>query len=173
MSLSSRRVGIAILLLIVIPACARENLSGAELDAQRQLSDVTASLANGSVATIDILHMPDRMETRVSVSPENLEKWFECRVTISKIPEWAGRKELLEAMKSSTVTEESRMPDLRSAIIFYGSDGHRIGALYFGRYFGHYLGQFGGAQGAIGNTPVSFKGDLPTWLKHMIPSPLQ
>jgi len=161
------------IVLIVSPACARKTVSAADPNAQRELNDLTTSLANGSIATIDILHMPDRVETRASVSPDNLERWFDCRVTINKISEWSGRNELVQTMKSSTVTQENRMPDMRSAVIFYGSDGHRIGALYFGRYFGRYLGQFDGAQGAIGNTPVSFKGNMSVWLKQMIPSALQ
>lgn len=170
-SLSLRSVSTLSAILFFAATAAYAETSVA-VDPQKQLNDITTSLLNGSVATIDILHMPDRVETRASVNPEQIEKWFDYRITINRIPEWAGRTELLEAMKSSTVMGESRMPDLRSAIIFYDSDRHRIGALYFGRYFGRYLGQLGRAQGAIGNTPVSFKGDLPDWLKHMIPSSL-
>jgi hypothetical protein len=85
---------------------------------QKQLSDLTTSLANGAVATIDILHMPDRIETPVSVTPESLEKWSYCRITITDVREWSGRDELIYAMRSSRLTADSRMPDLRSAVIF-------------------------------------------------------
>jgi hypothetical protein len=142
-------------------------------DPQKQMDALTTSLANGSVASIDILHMPDRMETRASVTPEKLEKWSDYRSTISKVSEWEGRGELVEAMKSTKVAPDSRMPDMRSAIVFNDAHGNWIGLLYFGRYFGRYIGQFGGAEGSIGNTPVKFNGDLATWLKHMIPSSLQ
>lgn len=169
--------GIAVLLLLLLSIVgsgpADDTASASQIDPQKQFADLAESLANGSVSSIDILHMPDLIETRASVAPANLESWFRCRVTISKVGEWSGRKELVEIMKSSAVTRESRMPDLRSAVIFYASDGHRIGTLYLGRYFGRYVGQFGGAAGAVGDTPVSFKGNLPTWLKRMIPSPLQ
>lgn len=142
-------------------------------DAQKKLSDITNSLANGSITSIDILHMPNGVETRASVTPENLERWFDYRNTINKVGEWAGRDELVETMKSTNISPSSRMPDLRSAIIFNGPNGQRVGTLYFGRYFGRYVGQLGGADGAVGRTPVSFKGDLAQWLKKMIPAPLQ
>ncbi len=161
------------LLLWMACAAGAQKVSDSQSDAQKQLSNITNSLANSSITSIDILHMPDRMETRASVNPENLERWFDSRITINKVREWAGRDELLGAMKSTRVAPNTRMPDLRSAIIFNGSDGQRVGVLYFGRYFGRYLGQFGGAEGAIGNIPVSFKGSLSTWLKNTIPSSLQ
>jgi len=131
--------------------------------AQKQLSDLTTSLANGAGATIDILHMPDRIEPPVSVTPESLEKW--CRITITDVHEWSGRDEFIDAMSSSRLTADSRMPDLCSAVIFYSSTKQRIGALYFGRFFR--------SDGAVGSIPVSFKGDLSSWLKHTIPSSLQ
>jgi hypothetical protein len=162
------------LILLWMPALAvAQTTSASEAAAHKQLSNVTTSLANGSVASIDILHMPDEVETRASVTPENLEKWLESRITISKVTEWAGRDELVKEMKSTNVASNARMPDLRSAVIFSDSNGKRIGALYFGRYFGRYVGQFGGAEGSIGSTPVSFKGNLANWLKDMIPSKLR
>jgi hypothetical protein len=175
MSHASKSIAVLGLLLLSIVGSGRADgtASASEIDPQKQFSDLAESLANGSVASIDILHMPDLVETRVSVAPANLESWFGSRVTINKVGQWSGREELVEIMKSSAVTRKSQMPDLRSAVIFYASDGHRIGTLYLGRYFGRYLGQFGGAAGAVGDTPVSFKGNLPTWLKRMIPSPLQ
>ena len=157
----------------VVGAASAQNSSAPDAGVQKELDNITTSLANGSVASIDILHMPDEVETRASVTPENLERWFDYRITISKVREWVGRNELRETMKSTKVALNSRMPDLRSAVIFYGSNGKRIGALCLGRYFGRYIGQFGGAEGSIGNTPVKFNGDLSTWLKHMIPSSLQ
>jgi hypothetical protein len=118
---------------------------------QKQLAEITNSLMNGSVTSIDILHMPDRIETRASVNPGNLEKWSQCRITINRVSEWAGRDELIATMKSTKILPSSQMPDLRSVIIFNGDDGKRIGALYFGRFFGRYFGQFGSSDGAVGN----------------------
>ncbi len=146
---------------------------GSQTDTQKGLDTLTASLANGSVASIDILHMQDQVETRASVTPENLERWWECRITISKATEWAGRDGLVAIMKSTKLDSNSQMPDMRSAVVFNDSHGNRIGALYFGRFFGRYIGQFGGAEGSIGNTPVKFNEGLSTWLEHMIPSSLQ
>jgi hypothetical protein len=142
-------------------------------DAQKELPNITAALANNTVASIDILHMPDEVETRASVTPENLERWFDFRITINKAREWAGRDELVRALKSTKASPSPRMADLRSAIVFNSPDRKRIGTLYVGRYFGKYLGQSDGADGAIKETPVKFSGDLSMWIKQMIPSPLQ
>ena len=148
-------VVIGFFLLWIVGAASAQNAP--EADALKELDNLTTALVNGSVATIDILHMPDRMETRASIMPDNLEKWWDCRITLSKVSEWAGRAELVETMKSMKVASNSHMPDLRSAIIFNDSKSNRIGALYLGRFFGRYIGQFGGAEGSIGNTPVKFK----------------
>jgi hypothetical protein len=164
---------LGLVLVWITGIAGAQTTSASENDARKRMNNLTDSLANGSVAGIDILHMPDRTETLASVTPENLEKWSDYRIKTSKVSEWDGRGELVEAMKSTKVISDSRMPDLRSAIIFTDFHGNRIGALYFGRYFGRYIGQFGGAEGSIGNMPVKFNGDLATWLKHMIPSSLQ
>jgi hypothetical protein len=140
-------------------------LQASETDAQKQLSDVATSLTNGSVARIDLLHMPDRIETRAAVTPENLERWTYCRISIHNLSEWAGRDEFVKTMKFTTATASPRMPDIRSAIVLYDSADHRIGVLYFSRFFR--------AEGAIGRIPASFKGNLPNWLKETIPSSLQ
>jgi hypothetical protein len=169
---SAARVVFGIVLLCACLAGA-QTTPKSQTDAQKELETITTSLANGSVASIDILHMPDEVETRTSVTPENMEKWWEYRITISKVGEWAGRGELIETMKATKLASNPRMPDLRSALVFKDSHGNRIGTLYFGRYFGRYIGQSGGAEGSIGNTPVKFNGDLTTWLKQMIPSKLQ
>jgi hypothetical protein len=153
-------------LLFVVASTWHRNLAyGAETDAQREFNALTTALANGSVMTIDVLHMPDSAETRVGVTPELLEKWFESRVTINKVDEWSGRNELVKVMKSSETSTAARTPDLRSAIIFYDSKGQRIGAVYFARFFR--------AEGVVGSLPISFKGNLGSWLKEMIPSSLQ
>jgi hypothetical protein len=164
---------LGIVLLWITGTAGAQPAAGTQNEAQKQLSDLTTSLANGTVATVDILHLPDGMETRASVSPEKMDKWWQYRITISKVTEWGGRDAIVEVMRSTTVAPIPRMPDLRSAVIFSDSHGNKIGTLYFGRYFGSYIGQFGGAEGSIGGTPVSFKGALSSWLKDMIPSKLR
>jgi hypothetical protein len=165
-------VPIAVFLFWLVGAASAQNTPAPAAGVQKELDTITTALVNQSVASVDILHMPDSIDTRASVTPENLKSWWDCRITISKVREWVGRNELEEAMKSTKVGPNSRMPDLRSAVIFYNSDGKRIGALYFGRYFGRYIGQFGGAEGGIGNTPVKFNGSLSTWLRQIVPPSL-
>jgi hypothetical protein len=166
-------VPVVVFLFWVVGAASAQDTPASDAGVQKELDNITTALVSQSVASIDILHMPDSIETRASVTPENLERWRDYRITISRVREWVGRNELVEAMKSTKAAPNSRMPDLRSAVIFYNSDGKRIGALYFGRYFGRYIGQFGDAAGGIGNTPVKFSGDLSSWFKQMIPSSLR
>jgi hypothetical protein len=168
----SRAVGASILLLCNGIAAAGQG-TAATIDAQRQFSNISAAVANNTVASIGILHMPDEVETRASVTPENLERWFDFRITINKAREWAGRDRLVKTFRSTTVSPSLHMSDLRSAIAFNDSDGKRIGTLYVCRYFGKYLMQFDDADGAVEKTPVKFNGELTTWLKEMIPSPLR
>ena len=92
---------------------------------------------------------------------------------LTKVQDWSGRDELLKILGATTVKSGDRMADLRSAIVFTGLNGKRIGVVYFGRFFGRYLGETGAAQGAIGNRPVLISGKLSAWLKQMIPPTLQ
>ena len=140
---------------------------------EKTLSDIASAIENRKVRSIEILHMPDRIETRASVTPENLEHWFESRVEIVKIDEWGGREDLLRTLRATKLAPASRMADMRSAIIFNGLDGTRIGTLYVGKIFWQISWPIGGAEGAVGGKPIILKGELSTWLKSMIPPALR
>jgi hypothetical protein len=112
---------LGIVLLWITGTAGAQPAAGTQNEAQKQLSDLTTSLANGTVATVDILPLPDGMETRASVSPEKMDQWWQCRITISKVTEWGGRDAIVEVMRSTTVAPIPRMPDLRSAVIFSDS----------------------------------------------------
>src|SRR5205814_1956333 len=96
----SRAIVPSILLLCNGIAAAGQSDAAAATDAQKQFSNITSALANNTVASIDILHMPDAVETRASVTPENLERWFDFRITINKAREWAGRDEFVKTLRS-------------------------------------------------------------------------
>ena len=168
-------ISLAALLAIALLICSFATAQSAPgiNEAKKQLALITDSLANRAVSSIEILHMPDQVETRASVTPENLEKWFDFKIAVNKVNEWSGRDNLVKVLRTTALTKGSRMVGMHSAIIFNGSGGKRIGTLYVGRFFGRYLDQFDGADGAIANVPVSFKGDLSTWLKDMIPTSLR
>jgi hypothetical protein len=85
-------------------------------EAKKQLALITDSLANRAVSSIEILHMPDQMETRASVTPENLGKWFDFKVTVNKVNEWSGQDNLIKVFRTTTPTEGSRMGDMRSQL---------------------------------------------------------
>lgn len=155
---------ILLLLCLATTAVSQKVASGSGIDAQKQLNELSALLADDSTATIEILHVPVRIETRAAITPAGLERLFYCKLTVRNIRDWAGRDELVRVMKSSTVTTEPQMPDLRWAIILYSSDERRIGALYFDRW---------GTKGAVGDHAISFGNSFSGWLKHTLPDSLQ
>ena len=166
----SRAVGASILLLCNGIAAAGQG-TAATSNAQKQLSNITSALANSSVASIDICMARCGRNSRVCPSGE-FGAMVDFRITINRACEWAGRDELVKTLRSTTVLPSLRLPDLRSAIVFKGVDGKRIGTLYIGRYFGT-LGNSDGANGAVGKITVKFNGELSKWIKEMIPSPLR
>jgi hypothetical protein len=90
-----------------------QNVPGSIGEAKKQLAFITDSLANRAVSSIEILHMPDQMETRASVTPENLGKWFDFKVTVNKVNEWSGQDNLIKVLRTTTLTEGSLMGDMR------------------------------------------------------------
>lgn len=161
---SIKRNIIGLLLCVASAAFAQKTTSGSEIEAQKELNEVIASLTEGSVSTIEVLHVPDRLETRAAITPQALEMLYQGKLTVRNARDLAGRNELVEALKSSTPILQSRIPDLRWGIIFYASDERRIGALYFDR---------GGKKGAIDNRAISFGKEFSGWLKRRLPDSLQ
>jgi hypothetical protein len=151
------RILVYILFLISLSAvCAQGNQIKSNSQAQSQVDALIAKLANGKIVRVEVLQIPPDVLTRVGITPEALERSFFYKFTIRDMRGGRYSEGMLKAMESVMVQEQTDMPDLRWGVIFYDIDDNRVGAIYFNKW---------GSGGAVGDVPVSFKGDLFKWLK--------
>jgi hypothetical protein len=141
---------LAVLSVLLVHATTAE-----DNPAQRRLDSIALAITKGTVGTIVILQMPANIETRASVSPDNLEKWFYNKLTIRNITESAYRDKVISAFKSLSAVPQQNHGDIRWGVIFYSRDEQRIGAVFFDR---------SGKNGNVDHLPVSFHGDFFAWL---------
>ena len=144
-----------LLLLAPLAGCARGNAVKSNSPAQVQVDALAAKLANRDIRRVEILQIPARVLTGARVTPEMLEEGFYYKIAISDIRGDAYENSLVEAAKSMAVQPGTETADLRWGVIFYGVDDGRVGALYFDKT---------GSSGAVGDAPVSFRGDFFNWL---------
>jgi hypothetical protein len=143
--------------ILLLSATTIASTQGSDLDGsnktQVHVDSLAAKLANGDIEAVEILRIPAHVLTRTAITPEMIEKQFHYKLTIRHIG--AYRKELAAALKSTKVELEPGMPDIRWGMIFYDAQDRRMGAVYFDKK---------GRYGAVGDIPVSFKGELFKWL---------
>jgi hypothetical protein len=150
------RMAVCVLLLFVpITGCTQGHEVKASTSAQSQVDRLVTELANSEIGKVEVLQIPPRILTRARITPTMLERQFHYKLTIRDVRGGVHQQKLTEAAKSIVVQPQTEMPDLRWGVIFYGLDDSRVGALYFDRW---------GTKGAIGDTPVSFKGGFFKWL---------
>jgi hypothetical protein len=138
-----------------IPACSQAEKVKATSPVQPEVDAVAAKLGNGEIGRIEIFQIPDEVLTRTRITPEMLERQFDYRLTIRDVRGGAYQQTLTEIMRSIAVQPTAEMADLRWGVIFYNIDESRALSLYFDK---------SGSNGAVGMTPVAFKGDLFKWL---------
>jgi len=145
---------ICILLLICVQAKASGNR------AQSAVNSIEKALENYQVFKVEIVHVPEYVESRTQFDTKGLEDRFFYKVTIADIRGNPYRADLIAAVKSMTADGRQTSVDLRWGIIFYNEDGTRVGAIYFDR---------SGRHGAVNDEPVNFNGiwsnSLLAWLK--------
>jgi hypothetical protein len=151
-----KQLTICILLLLApMTGCAQEGSVKGNNPAQSQVDGLAAKLANGEIGRVEIFQIPARILTRTRITPEMLEKQFYYKLTIRDVRGGAHQGNLFEAMKSIAAQPGGEMADLRWGVVFYLIDESRVAALYFDK---------SGSSGAVGDTPVSFRGDFFRWL---------
>jgi hypothetical protein len=124
--------------------------------AQSQVDALAAKLAHGEIVRMEILQIPPRVLTRTRVTPEMLEKQFHYKLTIRDVRGGVHYSKLVAITKSIVIQPQSEMADLRWGVIFYGMDESRVAAFYFDKE---------GSTGAVGDIPVSFRGEFFKWLE--------
>jgi hypothetical protein len=146
---------IVISLLLSITLFAGNEIMKGNSQVQSQIDSIAIKLSKYEIGKIEILQIPPRIETRTRITPEMLEKSFDYKLTISDARGGVYGDKLAELLKTLVVQPRSEMADIRWGIIFYDMNDSRAGAIYFDRW---------GRNGAVGDVPVSFKGDLFKWL---------
>jgi hypothetical protein len=147
-----------LLLLSPVTVCAQggDQLVKGNNQAQSKLDALAAKLADGEIVRMEILQIPPRALTRTRVTPEMLEKQFHYKLTVRDIRGEVYYSKLVEVAKSIVIRPQSETADLRWGVIFYGVDESRVAAFYFDK---------GGSNGAVGDVPVSFRGEFFRWLE--------
>lgn len=146
-------VVISLLLLINIFTGCEEMKGNSQV--QSQVDSIATKLSKYEIGKTEILHIPPRILTRTTITPDMLERSFYYKLIIHDASGSIHREKLIKLLKSLKVQQHSEMADIRWGIIFYDLDDRRAGAIYFDRW---------GRHGAVGDTPVSFRGDLFKWL---------
>jgi hypothetical protein len=144
-----------LLVLAALTACGRGHEVKANSPAQLQMDILTAKLDKGEMGRVEILQLPDDIETDTRISPAVLESSFDYKLTISGLHRGRYQQKLTEVVKTIVVRPETEMPDLRWGVVFYGADNTRLASLYFDKW---------GGKGGVGDTPVSFGGGFFRWM---------
>jgi hypothetical protein len=144
-----------VLLSTLINVYANADQTEPKSGVQSQVDGLVAKLARGEIGRIEILQIPPYICTDIRTTPERLEMIFHYKLIIRDIGFTVYRDKLLKAMKSVTVQPESEIGDVRWGVIFYDQKDNRVGAIYMDQW---------GKAGAVGDMPVSFKGNLFKWL---------
>ena len=142
------------LLLICVQTQASDNR------AQSAVNSIEKALESYQVFKVEIVQVPEYVESRTQFDSKGLEDRFYYKVTIADIRGNPYRADLIAAVKSVTADSRPTSVDLRWGILFYNEDGTRIGAVFF---------DSSGRHGAVNDEPVNFNGILSNslfaWLK--------
>lgn len=86
-------------------------------------------LDRGEVEQLDIYRVTSSL-TPVALSPADVEEsYYDLHVMKRRVHAWAGRRELVEALKATSCQEASRA-NHRWALVFLGRENARLGAIY-------------------------------------------
>jgi hypothetical protein len=144
------RINLAVVVSLLVGfllSCGGSAQVKAHSPAQARAEVIASKFLAGEIDRIEIVHIPPRILTRTSVTPEMIEKSFHYKLTITAPAFGAYKETLNQSLHSTSVKPEAEMKDIRWGAIFY-SHQSRIGALYF---------DASGNYGSVDAAPVSFK----------------
>lgn len=129
--------------LLIVPAFMSAQASS-QRDPHGDLEKLTASLKQGGIAKIQVLHLHDSTLTRTAISKDALHSIATCTLDFSDhIAEKFGG--LLSAISAK---KEVHTPDLRWGVFFYDAQGQQAGSLFVDKF---------GQYGYINDQTVSFE----------------
>lgn len=112
----------------------------------------------GGVGRVEVFCMPQRLLTRVRITPTMLEHQAFCTVVITDVRLSAARNDLAKQLRRVIVRPDTHAVDLRLGVVFSDIDGRRLGAIYFER---------SGKRAIVDTTTVSTTRHLFRWASSM------
>jgi len=135
--------------------CNPTNAPGS-FSAEAGFDAISAALSRGEVGRVELLRVPPNLETRAAITPEALERIYYTKLVIRNIAEMPLRRQMIEALKSTSIHPRDYIADVRWGLIFYSREDVRIGAIYFDR---------SGRNGAVNDAGATFHGRLFNWME--------
>jgi hypothetical protein len=148
-----RLVLAAAALLYLSPAFADDVDPGTSLERVRRI------VAASEVKRLEVFFLSYEVRTRVAVTPDDLPKWAERKISVAASPELMDG--LRTAFNDTKIHRIDHPPDLRWGAIFYGAQDAPLFSIYLdGRYV---TGT--GRKGYIDTTPVGLNDALIRWFE--------
>lgn len=121
----------------------------------QEISGTIATFLSQDLAQIDFLYYPTNIETRIRVSPSQLQTNFLYRLSIRDITGSERAGQLQRVLRKLRVFPSSGAPDVRWGLIFYSGDRRKLGSIFLSGY---------GSEGYVNGRTVRFNPALLDWL---------
>jgi hypothetical protein len=137
-------------------------------DLNRGVDELSSLLQSRQITRIEILHVPDNLQTRTRITPEMLRTISKTKVVVDSPWESSSFKGLLASLRELKNAESHESGEVRWAILFSDATGKGISAIYLSLD-----GSLGIFQGNWGTSRVWPASDLtghsrigPCWLSN-------
>jgi hypothetical protein len=139
--------------------CSRQPQPSESAAVRAHLQTLVSRLESGSVTRIEVSYIPPRIETPVALSPTDLDRTFDYRLTLQSSASPHSTQTLATVLRESKVYESNNQADIRIGLAFYSSENTRIGAIYLSGDCG---------RGQVDGISVAYVGDACSWTKHAL-----
>jgi hypothetical protein len=141
------------LIIAVVVAC---NIASSQA---RNKNSSNYQIVPEAVERVEILCYPERILTRVALTPERLERQYKYKVEIREFPASVQRERLVSALREASFSPSGGSYDVRTAVLLFDKSGKRMLSLYFDR---------SGKNGAVNREPVSTNDAVYRWARSMM-----
>jgi hypothetical protein len=161
-SLSDPVTVIVLTVLALVCAVTGNRALGSPLpDVPGKVDELSNFLQNRQITRIEILHVPDNLETRTRVSPEVLRKISRTRAILENPWESAHSEGLITSLNEVKSAKTRETGEIRWGILFFDAGGKEISAIYLSS---------DGSLGIFQGVSLSLTGRVLNWAKSSIRS---
>jgi len=146
---------LTIVVAVALVSCTAPMSRRESTPARERLQSLASRLEAGSIEVVEVYCIPEGVETPVALSPADLERTFDYRLTLKTSASPASMKKLAAALRGSNVWESTNPADMRFGLVFYDQDKIRRGAVYL-------AGDC--TKGQIDEITVGYGGRLCSWV---------